>query len=92
MELELRKMTHHDHNHHHHHHHDVQSDLTFQEKLIKLLDHWIKHNRDHADTYQSWAEKAEENGMADVAALIREVHALTLRMDEKFKQASAKVR
>jgi rubrerythrin len=84
-------MTHHDH-HDHHHHHDVKSDLSFQEKLIKLLDHWIKHNHDHADTYQSWAQQAKENGMTDVAALIEEVHALTLQIDDKFKQAAAKVR
>ena len=33
-------MTHHHHDHDHYHHHEIKSDLTFKEKLIKLLDHW----------------------------------------------------
>ena len=85
-------MTHHHHDHAHHHHHDIKSDLTFTEKLIKLLDHWVKHNEDHADTYKDWAEKAKDNELTEIAELLEEVHDLTLQINDKFRQAAAKVR
>ena len=85
-------MTHHHHDHAHHHHHDIKSDLTFTEKLIKLLDHWVKHNEDHADTYKDWAEKAKDNELTEIGELLEEVHDLTLQINDKFRQAAAKVR
>ena len=30
-----------------------------REKLIKLLDYWIEHNREHKDEFVEWAEKAK---------------------------------
>ena len=83
-------MTHH--HHEHHHDHDVKSELTFKEKLIKLLEHWTKHNRDHAATYQEWAEKAADNEMPEIGALLGEVHALSMRIDDMFQKAADTVR
>lgn len=74
--------------HHHHHSHEVKSELTFDEKLIKLLDHWLKHNEDHAGTYMDWAEKAKQNRMETVGALLEEVCELTAEISEKFKAAA----
>jgi hypothetical protein len=51
-----------DHQHHHHHDHDSQGELSFDEKIEKMLSHWIKHNEDHASNYRNWAEKAKANG------------------------------
>jgi len=73
--------------HHHHHHHDVKSDLTFEDKLIKLLDHWLKHNADHAGTYREWAEKARSNNLSQVAELLDQVSAMSAELDDKFKEA-----
>ena len=42
-----------------HSHTETQNTLSFQEKMIKLLDHWIKHNDDHSKTYIDWAEKGK---------------------------------
>ena len=72
---------------HHHHHHDVQSDLTFEEKLIKLLEHWLKHNADHAETYRQWADSARSNKLPQVGDLLDEVSTMSADMDEKFKEA-----
>ena len=77
-------MTHH---HDHDHHHDVKSDLTFEEKLIKLLEHWLKHNHDHAHTYGEWAERAKANDLAQVGTLIDEIGEMTRNIDEKIKEA-----
>ena len=56
---------HHDHDHDHHHgddHHHGHSHshapLSFSEKLVKLLDHWIEHNDHHAEDYRKWAQDA----------------------------------
>jgi len=73
--------------HHHDHHHDVKSDLTFEEKLIKLLDHWLKHNQDHADTYREWAERARTNHLSEIGALLDEVADMSETMDDKFRDA-----
>ena len=87
-------MTHHDdhhhkhHHHHDHHEHDVKSELSFDAKLIKLLDHWLKHNGDHAGTYKDWAEKARQNQLDAVAALLEDVCDLTEEINAKFESAA----
>ena len=35
-------------------------------KLKILLDHWVKHNREHSREFSEWAEKAREMGEAGV--------------------------
>jgi len=37
-------------------------DKTEKEKLEILLDHWIEHNREHAQEFAEWAEKAKSFG------------------------------
>ncbi len=78
----------HDHGHHHDHHH-AKAEMTFEEKVLKLLEHWIKHNDDHADTYRGWANQAKENHLEAVAAIIEEAAEMNLAVNEKFEQAKA---
>jgi len=79
-----------DHHHHDHdHHHDTKSELTFDEKLIKLLDHWLKHNDDHAKTYMDWAQRARQNNLEGVGQLLEAVGDLTAEISGKFKDAAA---
>ncbi|QTA92129.1 hypothetical protein [Desulfonema magnum] len=81
---------HHDHHHHdhHHHHHEHQSELSFEEKMTKLLEHWVNHNDDHAQNYRDWAEKANENNMAKVSDLLKDAADMTLEISKKFEQAT----
>ena len=72
---------------HHHHDHDIQSDLTMEQKLEKLLAHWIKHNEDHGKTYMDWMAKAEDSGMTKTAIILSEVAELTSRINAKLKEA-----
>jgi hypothetical protein len=60
--------------------------------LIKLLDHWVKHNEDHAETYKDWAEKAKTHEFPEIGELLEEVQGLTMQINDKFKQAAAKLR
>ncbi len=41
-------------------------------KLKILLGHWIEHNREHSEEFQSWAERAKALGEADVGEDISE--------------------
>lgn len=86
---------HHDHDHAHTHSHSHSGDtgtLTFEEKMEKLLNHWIQHNADHAATYREWAARAEENGNGDLAEKLREVAQTTLTINESFESAARLVR
>ncbi len=82
-------MTHHHHDHDDHDHHDeTPSTLSFEEKMVKLLDHWVKHNQDHAASYRDWAAKAEAGGMGQVASLLEDAAAMTHKISEKFEEAA----
>ncbi len=92
-------MTHHDHKyhnhheHHDHHHHDhgqeqeSKTTMSDKEKLVKLLDHWVAHNKDHADNYTQWSGKAEGMGLEQTARLLRDAADLTHAISDKFIKA-----
>ena len=86
----------HDHDHAHDHHHDhahhTHATLSFEEKMIKLLEHWIKHNEDHADSYRDWAQKAQANGMPDAGELLGEVAEMTASITGKFEETLAAIK
>jgi hypothetical protein len=72
---------------HHHHDHEMQSSLSFDEKMIKLLEHWIKHNDDHAQTYRDWAQKAKEKNRIKSALMLEDAAEMTLSISKKFELA-----
>ena len=87
----------HDHNHDHgndHHHGQAHSDapLSFSEKLVKLLDHWVQHNDHHAEDYRKWAQDARENGQKEVAELLDSAAELTDTISGRFREAGGKVK
>ena len=71
----------------HHHDHDVNGELSFEEKLTRLFEHWLDHNESHKANYLSWADKASENNMPDTAAGLKEAAALSGMINEKIKKA-----
>ena len=78
---------HHDHHHHHGHSHEAGADMPFEEKMAKLLAHWIRHNDDHAGSYRDWADKARSGDQTEVAAVLDEVAEMTEAITAKFKEA-----
>lgn len=82
----------HSHTHGEDHHHHASGDLSFDEKMIKLLEHWVKHNDDHADTYRQWAEKADNMEMADVGRLLAEAAEMTMTIRQKIEAAIERVK
>lgn len=81
----------HDHDHHHGHSHS-HTPMTFPEKLVKLLDHWVDHNDHHAKDYRKWAKEAVDNGQKEVAELLESAAELTGTISERFREAGKKVR
>ncbi len=73
--------------HHDHHHHNHGSEMSFDEKLVKLLEHWVKHNADHATSYKDWAEKAKAEGLAAAGAPLTDAAGMTLEISKKFEEA-----
>lgn len=72
---------------HHHHDHDSPGDIPFDVKFLKLLNHWIQHNKDHALNYRNWAEKAKANGKEKAGVLLEEAAEMCLEVNEKFETA-----
>ena len=81
---------------HHHHHthdtHDAPEEMDFEEKMTKLLAHWIRHNDDHAQSYRDWADKARAAGLADAAATLDQVAEMTGEITGKFQKALDQVK
>jgi rubrerythrin len=76
---------------HHDHAHpqgqEAASPLSFEEKLIKLLEHWIRHNEGHVSSYVEWARKAEASELTDIGRLLYEAADETLTASAKFDEA-----
>ncbi len=79
-------MSHHHEGGHDHDHGDGHS-LSFPEKMVKLLEHWIKHNTDHAESYRDWAEKAKANGLEGAIGPLEDAAGMTLAISGKFEEA-----
>lgn len=79
---------HHHHGHHgHDHDHEQAPEMGFSEKLEKLLNHWIKHNREHVQTYRKWVERAKEEGMPEIGDRIEEAAQTSLKVDASLESA-----
>ncbi len=70
-----------------HHNDEIKSTLSFEEKLVKLLDHWLKHNEDHSETYRNWAREAKDKDLGQAASLIEDAADMTLKINAKFQKA-----
>ena len=77
----------HSHGHSHGHDHSHTHELTFEQKLEKLFAHWIDHNDSHKDTFFTWAGRAKEAGLDDVAQKIEKAGQLSEEVTQQLKSA-----
>jgi len=85
------------HNHSHHlphsqDHHGTGEELAPRAKLVKLLEHWMRHNEEHARTYRQWAETAGAQSMPEVALRLKEAAESTVAINRQFEAALKLVR
>ena len=81
-------------NHHHHpeaSHPGGQTALSEKEKLQKLLEHWIKHNEEHAHTYLEWSKKIDSGSLGEIVELLSQASKATVSINELFKKALKKL-
>jgi hypothetical protein len=71
----------------HDHHRDVTSSLTFHEKTVKMLKHWIKHNEDHAENYDKWAREINDRMGENISVLLNDAADLTIAINQIFEEA-----
>jgi hypothetical protein len=74
-------------NNRHTHSHQDNQELSFEEKLTKLLKHWRVHNKEHNENYKKWSAQAKERGHADISALIEKAAAMSLEINKYFEEA-----
>jgi hypothetical protein len=80
-------------NHHHHNGGDteIKGAISDRDKLEKLLEYWIKHNEEHANTYLEWSKKAITWDIKDVAEILNEAANTALSLNTLFKEALKKL-
>ena len=83
--------SHHDHSNHHDHSHDSVSEMTLEQKLNTLFVHWIDHNDSHKDNFLSWAKKARDAGLTEVASSLEQAGSLSQEVTKKLEAALAKL-
>ena len=79
----------HSHNNEHNHNHDQgpSHELTLEQKLEKLLGHWINHNDSHKDTFFNWAQQAEDGGLEKIALNLKKAGELSQEVTMQLKDA-----
>lgn len=58
-------------------------------KLTKMIEHWVRHNQDHARSFREWAEKARGLNKEDVARILEEVAEQSRVQNRKLEDALA---
>lgn len=61
-------------------------EITDMEKLKKLLEHWIEHNHEHAETYLKWAEKAKAFANSIITDMLKDIALDTYKTGELFER------
>ncbi len=92
-------MSHHDHDHHDHHGHhhshhgheksESHGALSEADKLTKIVEHWIRHNEEHAKSYRDWADRARDMGREEVYMILDEVATGTQAQSKNLEKALA---
>jgi hypothetical protein len=82
----------HDSDHSHSNDHGHSHELTFEQKLEKLFGHWIDHNESHKDTFFTWAKRAREADLEEVAGHIEKAGQLSNDVTRHIKDALNKLK
>lgn len=57
------------------------------EKIGKLLDYYMQHNNEHAETYMDWANKASLNGNEELSRILVRLYLESKRLNRLFEAA-----
>lgn len=72
--------------------HGSEASLSEEQKLIKLIEYWIRHNEEHARSYREWADRARNMGHKEGGGLLENVAAGTVLQNETLKKVLTAVK
>ncbi len=72
------------------HNHNNSTELTLEQKLQTLLGHWVDHNESHKDTFFTWAKRAKDQGIDNVALNLEKAGQLSMEVTDLLKDALKK--
>ncbi len=55
------------------------------EKLKKLLPHWIEHNNEHAENFMIWSEKVSDN--KKLSGILKKLYHESKKLNTLFEEA-----
>jgi hypothetical protein len=55
------------------------------------MEHWLRHNQDHADSYKDWAIRARGIGEEQVAEILEDVADMNHAQNEKIRKAMTRL-
>ena len=67
-------------------------DQAEKDKLLILLDYWVKHNREHGEEFKEWAEKAKSHGETAVHDELMEAVEQMAKANAPLLRATEKLR
>ncbi len=56
-------------------------------KIGNLIDYWMKHNDEHAESYMKWAAKAEAIGNKELSRILVRIYLESKRLSRLFESA-----
>lgn len=56
-------------------------------RISYLIEHWMKHNEDHAKSYMEWAMKASDAGNIDLSRILVKLYLESKRLNRLFESA-----
>lgn len=74
---------------HHSHGEHAHATVSEEDKLAKVIEHWIHHNHEHARSYRDWAERARQLEHEEIAVLLEQVADETTRQNQTMERALA---
>lgn len=61
-------------------------------KIDILLDHWVKHNREHASEYKKWADKLKGEKFKGISRHLERASELVKQSNQEFVLAKEKMK
>jgi hypothetical protein len=56
-------------------------------KIGNLIEYWMKHNEDHAESYMKWAAKAASAGNEELSRILVRIYLESKRLNKLFEAA-----
>jgi ferritin len=74
------------------HSHEAEKPLSDRDKLIRMFEHWLQHNEDHARSYEDWAGRARTMGEQEALQLLQDMAVSAREQNERLAKVVEKLK